>query len=202
MPYVPSDTEPPLRAARTLCKARKEISMIRKLLLLPAIAVALAACSNGSTTTTAPAGGGTSTSSSSGAMSGATVQTTDNADFGTILTDADGRTLYLFEQDQGTTTACTTGCSAAWPALVADGKPTAGDGVDASLLGTAKQADGTVQVTYNGHLVYRYSGDAAAGDTNGEGIGGVWFVVSAAGEPVQQAGAGATASSSGGYVYR
>jgi predicted lipoprotein with Yx(FWY)xxD motif len=177
--------------------------MIRKLLLLPAIAVALAACSNGSTTTTAPAGGGTSSSSSpSGAMSGATVQTTDNADFGTILTDADGHTLYLFEQDQGTTTACTTGCSSTWPALVADGKPTAGDGVDGSLLGTAKQADGTVQVTYNGHLVYRYSGDAAAGDTNGEGISGVWFVVSAAGDPVQQAGGGGTASSSGGYVYR
>jgi predicted lipoprotein with Yx(FWY)xxD motif len=173
--------------------------MIRKLLLLPAIAVALAACSNGSTTT-APAAGGT-TSSSSGATSGATVQTTDNADFGTILTDADGRTLYLFEQDQGTTTACTTGCSSTWPALTADGKPTAGDGVDASLLGTAKQADGTVQVTYDGHLVYRYSGDAAAGDTNGEGISGVWFVVSAAGEPVQQAGGGATDSSSGGYSY-
>jgi predicted lipoprotein with Yx(FWY)xxD motif len=174
--------------------------MIRKLLLLPAIAVALAACSNGSTTTTAPAAGGT-TSSSSGATSGATVQTTDNADFGTILTDADGHTLYLFEQDQGTTTACTTGCSSTWPALTADGKPTAGEGVDASLLGTAKHADGTVQVTYNGHLVYRYSGDAAAGDTNGEGISGVWFVVSAAGEPVQQAGGGATGNSSGGYSY-
>jgi predicted lipoprotein with Yx(FWY)xxD motif len=176
--------------------------MIRKLLLLPAIAVALAACSNGSTTTTAPAGGGTSSSPSSGATSGETVQTTNNADFGTILTDADGHTLYLFEQDQGTTTACTTGCSSTWPALTADGKPTAGDGVDASLLGAAKQADGTVQVTYNGHLVYRYSGDAAAGDTNGEGISGVWFVVSAAGEPVQQAGGGGSASSSSGYVYR
>jgi predicted lipoprotein with Yx(FWY)xxD motif len=171
--------------------------MIRKLLLLPAIAVALAACSNGSTTTTAPAAGGTSSSSSSGE----TVQTTNNADLGSILTDADGHTLYLFEQDQGTTTACTTGCSSTWPALTADGKPTAGDGVDASLLGTAKQADGMVQVTYNGHLVYRYSGDAAAGDTNGEGISGVWFVVSAAGEPVQQAGGGATGSSSGGYSY-
>jgi predicted lipoprotein with Yx(FWY)xxD motif len=175
--------------------------MIRKLLLLPAIAVALSACSNGSTTTTAPAAGGTSSSSPSGATSGETVQTTNNGDFGTILTDADGHTLYLFEQDQGTTTDCTTGCSSTWPALTA-GKPTAGDGVDASLLGTAKQADGTVQVTYNGHLVYRYSGDAAAGDTNGEGISGVWFVVSAAGEPVQQAGGGGSASSSGGYVYR
>ncbi len=175
--------------------------MIRKLLLLPAIAVALAACSNGSTTTTAPAAGGTS-SSSGGATSGATVQMTDDADFGTILTDADGNTLYLFEQDQGTKTACTTGCSSTWPAVVADGQPTAGDGVDASLLGTAKQADGTVQVTYNGHLVYLYSGDSAPGDTNGQGIGDVWFVVSAAGEPVSQAvGVGGASASSGGYSY-
>jgi predicted lipoprotein with Yx(FWY)xxD motif len=169
--------------------------MIRKLLLMPAIAVALAACSNDSTTTTAPAGGGTSSSSSpSGAMSGATVQTTDNADFGTILTDADGHTLYLFEQDQGTTTACTTGCSSTWPALTATGTPTAGDGVDGSLLGTAKQADGSMQVTYNGHLVYRYSGDTAPGQTNGEGIGGVWFVVSASGDAVQQPGGGSSSS--------
>jgi predicted lipoprotein with Yx(FWY)xxD motif len=173
--------------------------MIRKLLLLPAIALVLAACSNSSTTTAAPAAGGTS-SSLGGTVSGATVQTTDNADFGTMLTDADGNTLYLFEQDQGTKTACTTGCASTWPALTADGQPTAGDGVDASLLGTAKQADGTVQVTYNGHLVYGYSGDSAPGDTNGQGIGDVWFVVSAVGEPITRAGGGgATASSSYSY---
>jgi predicted lipoprotein with Yx(FWY)xxD motif len=176
--------------------------MPRKLLFVAAFAaitLALAACSN-SSPSTPPAGGGASTSSSSsgGGTGNATVGTTDNPDFGTILTDGAGNTLYLFEQDQGTKTACTTGCSSTWPALTADGQPSAGNGVDASLLGTAKQADGTTQVTYSGHLVYRYSGDSAPGDTNGEGIGGVWFVVSAAGEPVQQPG-GASSSSASRY---
>jgi predicted lipoprotein with Yx(FWY)xxD motif len=167
--------------------------MARKMLLVAgfaAITLTLAACSN-SSTSTPPATGGTSSAGGGGA-SGATVATTDNADFGTILTDAQGNTLYLFEQDQGTKTSCTTGCSSTWPALTATGQPTGGDGVDASLLGVAKQADGSMQVTYNGHLVYRYSGDTAAGQTNGEGIGGVWFVVSSAGDAVQQAGGGST----------
>jgi predicted lipoprotein with Yx(FWY)xxD motif len=179
---------------------------MRKLYLFAgfaAIALVLAACSN-SSTSTPPAGGGTtptSTSTGGGSTGGATVQTVQNGDFGTILTDGAGNTLYLFEQDHGTTTACTTGCSSTWPALTATGKPTAGTGVDAGLLGTAKQADGTTQVTYNGHLVYRYSGDAAPGDTNGEGIGGVWFVVSSAGDPVQQAGAGSSSTGTSGYSY-
>jgi predicted lipoprotein with Yx(FWY)xxD motif len=170
--------------------------MARKMFLIAgfaAITLTLAACSN-SSTSTPPAAGGTSTSSSPPAMSGATVGTTQSADYGTILTDGEGNTLYLFETDQGTTSSCTTGCSSTWPALTVDGKPTAGDGVDASLLGSAKQADGTTQVTYNGHLVYRYSGDSGPGQTNGEGISGVWFVVSSTGDAVQQAGGGATSS--------
>jgi predicted lipoprotein with Yx(FWY)xxD motif len=180
--------------------------MKRTLFLTAALAVTalvLAACSN-SSTSTPPAAGGTTTSTSSPSgnpMSGATVQVTDNSSFGKILTDAEGNTLYLFEQDQGTKTACTTGCSSTWPALtVSGGKPTAGAGVNASLLGVAKQADGSMQVTYNGHLVYMYSGDSAPGDTNGQGISGVWFVVSSTGDAVQQASGGGS-SSSGGYSY-
>jgi len=172
--------------------------MARKTLLLiagtAAIALTLAACSN-SSTSTPPAGGGTSTSSSPGG-SASTVKTMQDPTYGTILTDGQGNTLYLFETDQGTKTSCTTGCSSTWPALTVTGQPTAGAGVDASKLGSAKQDDGSMQVTYNGHLVYRYSGDTAPGQTNGEGIGGVWFVVSASGDPVQQAGG---ASSSSGY---
>jgi predicted lipoprotein with Yx(FWY)xxD motif len=168
--------------------------MTRKTIFLfsgfAAIALTLAACSN-SSTSTPPAGGGTSTSSGGGA---ATVRTMEDPAFGTILTDGSGNALYLFEKDQGTTTSCTTGCSSTWPALTATGTPTAGDGVDGSLLGTAKQADGSMQVTYNGHLVYRYSGDTAPGQTNGEGIGGVWFVVSASGDAVQQPGGGSSSS--------
>jgi predicted lipoprotein with Yx(FWY)xxD motif len=172
--------------------------MARKTLLLAgfaAITLTLAACSN-SSTSTPPAGGGTSTSSSGGGAGGgaSTVTTMQDPTYGTILTDGQGNTLYLFETDQGTKTSCTTGCSSTWPALTVTGQPTAGAGVDASKLGSAKQDDGSTQVTYNGHLVYRYSGDTAPGQTNGEGIGGVWFVVSGSGDPVQ---AGGAASSSG-----
>jgi predicted lipoprotein with Yx(FWY)xxD motif len=167
---------------------------------LAATALVLAACSNNSTTP--PAGGGTTTSSSSGTtMSGATVHVADNGTYGKILTDGEGNTLYLFESDQGTKSACTTGCSSTWHALTVSGQPTAGDGATASLVGSAKQSDGSMQVTYNGHLVYTYSGDSTAGDTNGEGIGGVWFVVSSNGDAVQQAMSGGSSSSSGGYSY-
>jgi len=173
--------------------------MARKTLIFlagsAAIALTLAACSN-SSTSTPPAGGGASTSSSSGGGAASTVKTMQDPTYGTILTDGQGNTLYLFETDQGTKTSCTTGCSSTWPALTVTGQPSAGAGADASKLGSAKQDDGSTQVTYNGHLVYRYSGDTAPGQTNGEGIGGVWFVVSASGEPVQQAGG---SSSSSGY---
>jgi len=167
---------------------------------LAATAMVLAACSNDSTTP--PAGGGTTTSSSGGTMSAATVQVADNGTYGKILTDGQGNTLYLFEQDQGTKSACATGCSSTWHALtVSGGQPSAGDGANTSLVGVAKQADGSMQVTYNGHLVYTYTGDSTAGDTNGEGISGVWFVVSPSGSAVQQAMSGGSSSSSGGYSY-
>jgi predicted lipoprotein with Yx(FWY)xxD motif len=171
---------------------------MRKLLfLLPVAAIVLAACASNSSTTTPPAAGG---STSAPAASGATVMTADNASFGKILTDGNGNTLYLFDQDHGMTSACNSACLATWPQLTATGSPTAGTGATQSLLGTAKQPDGTKQVTYNGHLVYRYTGDTAPGQVNGEGIEGFW-VVSAAGNPVQQPMAGGGSSSSGGYSY-
>jgi predicted lipoprotein with Yx(FWY)xxD motif len=65
----------------------------------------------------------------------------------------------------------------------------AGEGVDASLLGTITRDDGTMQVTYNGWPLYFFHEDAAAGDTNGQGIdefGGLWWLVSPAGEAIEQ----------------
>jgi predicted lipoprotein with Yx(FWY)xxD motif len=169
--------------------------MTRVMLLLAAAAMVLAACSN-STTSTPPAGGGSSSSSAAGG--GSTVQVTNSPQYGSILVDAQGKTLYLYEQDTSKTSACTGPCIPLWPALTATGTPTAGAGLNASLLGTAKQADGSNQVTYNGHLLYLFSGDANAGDVTGEGVEG-FFVVSSAGDKV--ASAMATSSSSSGYKY-
>lgn len=147
----------------------------------------LAACDdddNGddSTTTTTEQAADTTTTSSA-ASGDATVAVAETS-LGEVLVDGEGLTLYLFEQDQGTQTACTDACASVWPALTSNGAPTAGEDIDAALLGVAEQADGSSQVTYNGHLLYTYAQDSAPGDTNGQGVGDVWFAVTPAGEAV------------------
>jgi predicted lipoprotein with Yx(FWY)xxD motif len=125
---------------------------------------------------------GTEPPASSGG-SGQTVALAEVAGLGQVLVGPDGRTLYLFDMDSGTTSACTGGCADAWPGLTAGtGDPTAGEGVDVALLSTA---DGQVagQVAYNGHLLYYFSGDEAPGDANGVGLPS-WYPVDAAGNAV------------------
>ena len=89
-----------------------------------------------------------------------------------------GKTLYAFANDQGTTSACTGGCATIWPPLMATGTPTGGTGIDAGKLSAAPSG----QVVYNGHLLYTYANDSAAGDTNGQGVGGIWHVVAPSGD--------------------
>jgi predicted lipoprotein with Yx(FWY)xxD motif len=108
-----------------------------------------------------------------------------DSDLGQILTAADGKTVYLFMPDAQGAPTCTDSCAKAWPPLTVDeaSEVTGGDGVDASLLGTAAHPAGS-QVTYNGWPLYFFSGDSAPGDTNGQGQGGVWYVVDPTGNAV------------------
>jgi len=69
--------------------------------------------------------------------------------------------------------------------LFTTGAPQAGDGVKASLLGTTTRKDGKLQVTYNGWPLYYWIKDVKAGDTSGQDVGGVWFLVSPEGETVK-----------------
>jgi predicted lipoprotein with Yx(FWY)xxD motif len=113
--------------------------------------------------------------------------TTDSGD---VLVDEAGMTLYMFVPDQqknGTPT-CYADCEKTWPPLEASksGVFLPGEGVDESLLGTAERKDGTLQVTYNDLPLYHFSGDQAEGDANGQGVGDVWWVMDASGEPVQK----------------
>jgi predicted lipoprotein with Yx(FWY)xxD motif len=103
---------------------------------------------------------------------------------GKILVDGDGRTLYMFTKDSKDTTVCYDKCEVAWPPLLQTDKPTVGEGVDASMLGTTTRKDGTIQVTYNGLPLYYYFKDQAPGDTTGQGVGSVWYVVAPDGKPV------------------
>jgi predicted lipoprotein with Yx(FWY)xxD motif len=104
---------------------------------------------------------------------------------GKVLTDGQGRTLYAFTADSGGASACYEDCAAAWPPLTSDATPTLGAGVDASKVGSIQRTDGGRQVTYAGMPLYLFGGDAAAGDTNGQGIAGKWFAVGAAGTLVK-----------------
>ena len=165
------------------------------LLLFAAVAVALVAV------VIAGCGGGEdqATAASSGMSSASTVNASDAGDLGKVLVDSQGRTVYLFQKDTGSMSTCSGECARDWPPVTTSGKPTAGDGVTASMLGTTKRSDGTTQVTYNGHPLYRYAGDANAGDTNGQGLntfGALWYVLSPAGNEVTSS-AGSSSGSGG-----
>ena len=108
------------------------------------------------------------------------ITTTDK--LGKILVDGDGRTLYMFTKDTKDTTVCYDKCEVAWPPLLTLGQPTLGDGTTASLVGSTQRKDGTMQVTYNGMPLYYYIKDLAAGDTTGQGVGSVWYVVTPDGQ--------------------
>lgn len=107
---------------------------------------------------------------------------------GSILVDSSGKSLYIFTSDtqNGGTSTCSADCLTNWPALLSTEAPTAGNGVDAAMLGTIARDDGSTQVTYNGWPLYYYSGDTAPGDINGQGVGGKWYLVAPDGQMIQQ----------------
>jgi len=120
--------------------------------------------------------------------SATTVNLGKNDKLGSFLVDDKGMTLYLFTKDTPNVTVCYDKCATAWPPLLATGAPAAGMGVDTSKFGTTKRTDGTTQVTYNGWPLYYYAKDKAPGDVTGQGVGSVWYVVSAAGDKVDSSG--------------
>jgi predicted lipoprotein with Yx(FWY)xxD motif len=106
---------------------------------------------------------------------------------GPTLVGPDGMTLYMFVNDGPGESACYDSCATTWPPLLVEGEPVAGEGTDPALLGTTERNDGSLQLTYNGMPLYYYAQDSAAGDTNGQGVGGAWYIVNPAGETVTAA---------------
>jgi predicted lipoprotein with Yx(FWY)xxD motif len=161
--------------------------------------VAVAGCGgsgNGSAATAAAKH--QSSGGSAGSGGGATVNVANNPQLGRILVDSQGRTVYLFAKDMNGTSSCSGQCAKFWPPVVAKGKPTAGGGVTASMLGTTKGSGGMTQVTYAGHPLYTYAGDTGPGQTKGNGLtnfGGLWSAVTTSGSGTP---AGGSSSSGGG----
>lgn len=171
---------------------------IRILVTMAALGLGLAACASNSSSAGGYGGGGSTSSNSSGTA--ATVSTAKVGNLGTVLVNGDGRTLYLFQSDTGTTSTCVDTCAGTWPALTTSGDATATSGADASMLGTTTRSDGATQVTYNGHPLYIYSGDMAAGQANGEGFSNLWYAVTTQGTPAM-ASTGGNGGGNGGGGY-
>lgn len=159
---------------------------MRRLVALAAVVIVAAAVlvislSGGGSKQTASASGRSTTGTPPASVALRT------SSLGSILVDSGGRTLYLFEADKAGTSACSGGCASIWPPLMATGTLHAGPGVQAAKLATIARSGGGRQVSYNGHPLYTYAGDAKAGDTTGQGLdqfGAEWYVLDSRGDKI------------------
>jgi predicted lipoprotein with Yx(FWY)xxD motif len=157
--------------------------MRKALVILPLLI--LAGC--GGASSYAPANSATASSSAKHA-----VVKTRHVKLGTVLVDGSGRTLYLFLKDTGRRSRCSGSCAQAWPPLTTKERPEAQGGAKASMLSTVRRANGARQVLYNGHPLYRFASDTAAGQTNGQGLnafGARWYVVAPGGRAIKSSSA-------------
>ena len=161
---------------------------------LAAAALMIAACGSATSTTSSPPAANSGTQAASGsALKTATIGGAS------VLTNAQGFTLYWFAPDTSTTSKCNGACASFWPPV--KGPATAGTGVTGTL-GTITRADGATQATYDGHPLYTYKGDTAPGQDKGNNLnieGGVWHDVTASGGAAPARST--STSSGGGYGY-
>ncbi|OLB55041.1 MAG: hypothetical protein AUI01_08745 [Ktedonobacter sp. 13_2_20CM_2_56_8] len=167
------------------------------------MAMFIAACGGSTTTGGGPYGSGgsnppaTHNPATGGSDSSAVIQTatvTVKGQSETVLTNAQGMTLYHFTPDSAKQSACSGACAQTWPPLVftGSGGPTSSTTL-AGKLSVQMDANGR-QVEYNGHPLYTFSGDTAPGQTNGEGLLGKWFVATPS---LSVQGGGSTSGGSG-----
>ena len=164
-----------------------------------ASALLAAACSSaaGASPGSAAASSAPAAGSSASASAAGTVITTQAGSAGAFLTDGSGRAVYLWAKDGVNMSACSGACAAAWPPVPAAGKLTAAGGAKASELGTITRSGGTRQVTYDGHPLYYFAGDSAAGQANGQGsdsFGAKWWLVASSGAKITASDTAAAAN--------
>lgn len=172
-------------------------TILRTLVLGTLLAIVVAACSSGGGATPsaapataappseAPASAPASMAPASPAAGGAVTVMVADSDHGQILVDAEGRTLYMFKPDEAGTPTCYDECETNWPPLTVTGDVSVGEGLDAATFTTVARTDGSMQVKAGTWPLYYFAHDAAPGDTSGQGVNDVWFVVSPTGEPIE-----------------
>lgn len=161
----------------------------RSTALIVGVVAVLAACSS-SAGSSAPSAAAASAAAPSAAASapaaGGTTLALADSPLGKIVVDGQGKTLYMFTPDDGQAApTCVDACAKNWPALIATGTPTVGPGVTAAASTVARTDGAGNQVKIGDYPLYYFGKDAAAGDTNGQGVGGKWYVVGADGEPIK-----------------
>jgi predicted lipoprotein with Yx(FWY)xxD motif len=147
-------------------------------LLLFICVLALTGCGNDDGDTAAKAGSGDTAMEQESGGRGTTI-TVGDSDFGSMLFDSNKQAIYVFENDRKGRTVCYGTCAEAWPPVLTDGEPKPGKGVKASLLGTIKRRDGTLQVTYAAKPLYFYAHESP-GEVRCHNVnlnGGFWWVV-------------------------
>jgi predicted lipoprotein with Yx(FWY)xxD motif len=169
----------------------------RSTLVIVGAVVALAACGSSSKSSTSSSSSATTSpgynaypstsvsSTTSVAPATATLKVAKNTKLGQLIVAASGKTVYLYMPDgTSTTSKVPAGLKGAWPAVTVSGTAAVGAALDSAKLAVETQPDGTKQVSYNGHLLYTFSGDAGPGTASGQGLGGIWFVLSPAGAKI------------------
>ena len=159
--------------------------------LAAAAAVSLGACGTSSTIAGVPSPAPVAAPAAPpapAAPAGPALTASPTAALGTVVVDGTGYTLYRFDKDKPkpSKSNCNGACATQWPPVIVASADAVKDvqleGVDRAAVNTVKRADGKLQLTIGGWPVYRYSGDKAAGDTTGQGVGKVWFAVTPAGK--------------------
>jgi predicted lipoprotein with Yx(FWY)xxD motif len=181
---------------------RKHLATVASIAVI-GLVVAGCGSSGGGNSSASSTPAAAATSNTASAVNGTTTS------LGKIITNGQGRTLYLFSKDSGRMSSCSGACATNWPPFLATKKPSAGNGISAGSLTLVKRADGKTQVALSGHPLYFFAGDQAPGQMNGQGVdefGAKWFTVSPAGMSVTTAAksSGSSSSSSsggGGYAY-
>jgi predicted lipoprotein with Yx(FWY)xxD motif len=170
--------------------------------LLAPVAIAIAAALAGCGSSGGYGGGNSSTSSSSAASANGSALVAQDTKLGSVLVDAEGRTLYTFAKDKADASSCAGACAKNWPPAPAPAKPKVGSGIAAAKLKVISRDDGSRQLSYAGHPLYGFVGDGQKGDLKGQGVdafGGLWYVVAPSGAAITKAPSGGSSDSSGGY---
>lgn len=160
----------------------------------------LAACGYGDDDgqATGPEGPAAEAPAAEAPSAGSTSARLADSPLGQILVDGNGNTLYGFTSDADGVSTCTGDCAATWPAHLIDGAPAPSQPLDPALFTVVDGAEGGQQLKAGKWPLYRFAGDSGPGDVNGQGSGGVWFVVGADGSLITDAAAGPSAEGADG----